>query len=338
MRKVFIVMVVVFMASIMGCKISIDIPKDAHFFGISPSLSHDIPESEFDDYEYLGVKSVRIHLQRSVFGETYDFSTYDEVVSKCVSQDIEVMLLVSYESYDSKGVAGGAPWDPNQQILYYNDYMDLVDFLDIAVPHFSALGVKSWEIWNEENGAWHINPDEYAELITTIYEKFKYTDKWDESATVVFGGVDTVAWFDPLGSNGAAREYMQQVVASIAMENFILAYGRLPFDVVGVHPYGADTESKLNHNLQNVVFDTMGCQVPIWITEIGDANTDDAINADEIENYISIMRDHNKIERMFLFKYTYQGDSGHSFYSLVFDDGTKRQSFYRVHSVMAMVE
>jgi hypothetical protein len=330
---------VLFVCFIFSCELFIPIPvvKDAHFFGISPSTSHSIPDEEYLDYEFLGMKSIRLHLQYSTFGEEYDFSAYDTIINKCIENDIEVMMLVSYESYPSDGIPGGAPWDANQEILYYDDYLELLDILAIAAPHFSSLGVHNWEIWNEQNGSWHIDPDDYAQLITTVYERFKYTDQWDTEATIVFGGIDSVAWFDPAGSNGAARQYMQNVHSSQFMADFIQQYGRLPYDAVGLHPYGADTEAKFNHNLDDVVFSVIdaygGCSTPVWITELGEASVDDSVNADRVENYIELAYQHPRVERLFWFKYTYQGTGPESFYSLVFDNGTKRESFYRINSI-----
>lgn len=302
------------------------------FFGISPTASHAVGEGEWLDYRELGIESVRIHLQQG-----HDWSAYDAVVDRCMEEGIEVMMLVSYESYASEAVEEPAPWGGTW--LRYTDVMELVDTLAAAVPHFRDRGVHAWEIWNEENGTWHVMEPDYAQLLAAVYEKFKYTDRWDPGATVVFGGLDAVAWFDPLGGNGAARQYLINLYGQAAFTDFMARYGHPPYDAMAIHPYGAETTDKFNYNLSSVCLETMEAHghgaLPIWITELGDANEADAVQADMLEHYVRASFNHPSVQRLHWFKYTYPGSSGHAFYSLVMDDGRHREAYYRYRDLIA---
>lgn len=310
-------------------------PDDkSYFFGISPAASHIIPLREWERYKESGIKSLRIHLQKS-----QPWTYYDTLLEKCAKEGIEVMMLVSYETYASESEPLDLGWGP---IMHFTNGMKLVDTLAEAVPHFRDKGVTSWEIWNEENGMWHLYPEEYAKLITTVYEKFKYTDKWDENATVVFGGLDAVnVWF-PQGVNGAAQGWVNRFYNSEPYKAFKEKYGRSPFDALGIHPYNTiDIDEKLEPNLndfktaiEGVVLNTMKQngdeKIPIWITELGDQDADDDRNAKKLELYMKTAYAMPQITRFHWFKYTFVGSN----YSIVREDGTPRKSFYKYQEVI----
>ena len=301
--------------------------RTGHFFGISPTFNHYIPDVEYNDYVDMGIRSLRLHFQNR-FGAYY----YDNVITQCRADSIEIMMLVSYESYPSESVEDVPPWGGTR--LKYTNSLELVNKLAEIVPRYRDLGVHAWEIWNEENGTWYIPPDEFGELMATLYEKFVYTDKWDPSATIILGGLDASAGpWDPSGSNGAAKEYLQKVYASKAVRDFRATYSHSPFDAVAVHPYNTETKTKFDHNLADVCYSNMKANgddgMPIWITELGDASVNDKQQANRLEIYVKAALAHPLVERLHWFKYTYPSGDAHQYYSIVMADGRYREAFTR---------
>lgn len=302
----------------------------SYFFGLIPFYSHVISETEWAHIRELGIKSLRIHLQKG-----YDWKDYDIVLESAAREGIEVMMLVSYESFGSLHEPFNKGWGP---IMHFTNAMELVDELEKAVPYFKGKGVTSWEIWNEQNGMWHLHPDEYAELLTTIYRKFKYTDKWDPEATIVFGGLDAVNVYFPKGVNGEAKAWMEELYATDAFVSFRNEYGHPPFDVMAIHPYNTidlDDNMEVAFNdvetgLKGIILDLMDRHdddnIPVWITELGDQDEDDERNARKLELYVKTLYNMPRITRLHWFKYTYPGDEGHGLYSLVMEKGRVRKS------------
>ena len=298
-----------------------------YFFGISPTYNHTIPNQEFQDYIDMGIRSLRVHYQ-----DRFDDTAFETVIKQCVAEDIEVMMLVSYESYPSTSVEEVPPWGGTR--YRYTNASHLVDKLYEIVPRFRALGVHAWEIWNEENGLWYIPEAEFALLMASIYEKFKFTEKWDTTATIILGGLDASAGpWDVTGSNDAAKEYLKTVYATQVIRNFKNKYGRSPFDAIAVHPYNTEIKIKFDHNIDDVCLSNMAANgdesMPLWITELGDASTNDKTQADRLEIYVKAALEHPRIARLHWFKYTYPGGDANQYYSIVMADGRHREAFAR---------
>ena len=307
---------------------SISADDKSYFFGISPTDSYKISDKEWENYKLIGIKSLRIHLQN---GHSWD--EYDDILKRAAEEDIEIMMLVSYETYNSEAEDDNLGWGP---ILHFTNPLDLIDVLKDAIPYFKDKGVTAWEIWNEQNGMWNLRPKEYAELITQVYEKCKYTDKWDENAVIVFGGLDAVnVWF-PNGVNGGSAEWLTNFYKTPAYKEFKEKYGHSPFDVMAVHPYNTIdvdgnlevTMNDLKSAINGVVLKTMAKNgdedMPVWITELGDQNGNDEKNAKILELYIKTAYEIPQVTRFHYFKYLYYGSN----YSIVKQNGTPRPSLY----------
>jgi hypothetical protein len=288
------------------------------------------------DYGELGIRSLRVHLQAA-----HAWDDYDGVLSQCRERGIEVLMLASYESFDARSVEEPAPWGAVRQ--RYTNCLDLVAVVREAVARFRQHGVRAWEIWNEPNGMWYVPPAEFGELLASICEGFKHgPDPWDPGATVVAGGIDAVAWFHDRGGNDHARTYVQEVFDSAAFGAFRSRHGRPPYDAMAVHPYGAESREAFEFNLDHVCLETMrdhGDTDPqVWITELGDFDPDDAVNADKLEHFVRCAYDHPWVARLHWFKYTYPGTEGHASYSLVMEDGRRRAAFGRYRDLVRVLE
>lgn len=302
------------------------------FFGLSPSESHSVPEREWRDYRELGVRSLRVHLQAG-----REPGDYDRVLDRCRAEGIEPVMLASYESYDARSVEETPPWGGTR--LRYTNCRDLVPVLERAATRYRDRGVRAWEIWNEPNGTWHIPPAEYADLLCEVCKRFRFgAAPWAPEATIVFGGIDAVAWFHDRGGNDPARAYVRAVYESPAFRAFRSEHGRAPYDAMAIHPYGTETAGRFRFNLEHVCLQTMrehgDGDLPVWITELGDFNADDAANADRLEHYVRCAHAHPSVARLHWFKYTYPGTDGHALYSLVMEDGRRRAAFGRYRDLI----
>ena len=311
-------------------------PSDKnYFFGISPTDSYWISDEEWENYKLIGIKSLRIHLQAS-----HSWEEYDEVLKRAAENDIEVVMLVSYETYASESEADDLGWGP---IMHFTNSLDLVDVLAKAIPYFKDKGVTAWEIWNEENGMWNLRPDEYAQLITQVYERCKYTDKWDENAVIVFGGLDAVNVGFSKGVNYGSQQWLINFYKTEAYKAFKEKYNRSPFDVMAIHPYNTiDVDGNLEVSMndlktaiEGVVLKTMAKNgdenMPVWITELGDQNGDNEKNAEILKLYMKTAYEIPQVTRFLWFKYFYAGSN----YSIVEQDGTTpRPSLYAYAEVV----
>jgi hypothetical protein len=314
--------------------------KKKYFLGISPSQSVDIPDEEWANYNELGVKSLRIHIQLGNIGNDAanpDFSKYDEVVERAAAEDIETVLLLSYESYRSSAKDLNLGW--GNILDFKDDCTNIIPVVKAVIIHYKGK-VRKYEIWNEQNGMWNIEAGKYAELLTEIYEKCKYTEKWDEEAIIAFGGLDAVnvAW-DATGTNGGSVDYFRGFYKTAAYKAFKEKYNRSPFDAVAVHPYNTLSINKnieVDYNkiasaVKLTVVDTMEANgdkdIPVWITEFGNQDSDDDINAKAVYEAIKEIYKIPQVETLHWFKYLYPGGN-ESGYSIVHSDGTKRKSYY----------
>jgi hypothetical protein len=289
------------------------------FFCISPNANHEVTDQELAAFRDLGVRSVRINYQSG-----HPVEAYESAIRRYLQNGIEPMMLVCYEGYAASSTEEQTSIGKR---LRYTNAPELVRTIASIAPRFAALGVHSWEIWNEPNGMWYVPPEDYARLLCDVYERFKLTDRWDPSATIVFGGLDTTAVGTADGVNGLARDWLTSFYASPAYRAFRSRTGRSPYDVMATHPYYSDTPTKFDNNINGTCLQVMGAHgdggLPIWITELGDQNASDEAQAAAIENLVRLAHRHPAVRRLYLFKYT-TGDD----YSIVRSNGLRRKAYY----------
>ena len=382
MKKIIILLIALFSV------LTLTAAKDANYFSISPKDSYNIPESEWQHYKELGVKTLRIHIQSPCYEiidgkfvpKTINGQSYNDVFQKAGENGIKILLLVTYESYHAQPITIKSDWGSDVS-LYLDAWKLTADSIDengnpignglmgkinqyLKESGYSDV-VIGWEIWNEENGTWQVAPDKdyvttktgtegkdyqtYPWLLCEVYKKFNLPNK---TTDIVFGGLDAVGWFDPSGSNPNAETYFKKVYADEQFQAFKTQYSKPPFDIAAIHPYGAQPKdpksgdyTKFNNNINKIIVNTMNSygdtDIPIFITEIGDYNTDDNLQADWIEYYVRAAqqyRDTNNKDRVqgfYLFKYTYPGTTGHALYSIVMENGRVRTAFYRYKDLIS---
>ncbi len=196
-----------------------------------------------------GITSVRFDLQFSRIAAqkgSYDFSVYDEVVAKLAAAGIEVLPILS--AYD---------WEiekPRSDVKpMYQHPEAWRDFVRAAAEHFKGR-LKSWEIWNEQDGGfWRPNPNaaQYVPLLKIAYRELKKADPGNQ---VMVGGL--------CGWNSSYLRDMYQAGAK--------GY----FDQIAVHPYGHGPDArpqmgKALEEFREVMRRNGDAGKPIWLTEAG---------------------------------------------------------------------
>jgi len=190
-------------------------------------------------------------------------------------------------------IADGVPYwasaDPAKYVdatgMHWNKYWrptnaaDYADFVRAMVNRYKALGVHTYEVWNEPNtsGFWPSGPDaaDYTTLLAAAYPAIKGADS---TATVVLGG---------LAKND--YDYLAQLYAAGA---------RSYFDVVAVHPYTGTADptwcwneggtTKLAKDafcgiaeVRNTMVANGDSAKRIWLTEFGWSTTTGAYGVSE---------------------------------------------------------
>jgi len=148
---------------------------------------------------------------------------------------------------------------PQGLYLHWNDPNNYWgDFVKNVVSHYSALGVKNWEMWNEPEWTyfWTGTSTDYAQLLKVGYQATK--DACPD-CTVLFGGLHY--WANP--------SYYRWVLSQIdddpaAPENNYF------FDVMSVHLYSRSSSvyDVVNNIRSGMTTYNVGDH-PIWLTETG---------------------------------------------------------------------
>ena len=149
---------------------------------------------------------------------SFDWTLTDNVVKGAKARGMQILGVIMYTpSWDRP--AGSGP-------TYHPDPAAYARFARAAAAHYAAMGVHSFEIWNEENtpAFWSPSPSpaDYAALLQAAYPAIH---AGDPSATVITGGL-APATTD--GTNFSPVDFLSGVYGAGAQGSF---------DAVGAHPY-----------------------------------------------------------------------------------------------------
>ncbi|WP_375773077.1 hypothetical protein NR798_20025 [Archangium gephyra] len=242
------------------------------------------------------------------------YSTYDTIVNRLRSKGLQVIGLLSNESWhgeqwqwqeNSWEVAGGNG---------YNTYIDQFGYMAGRVAaHFNGR-IKHWEIWNEPNcystspwpgayeGCSYIYPSNFAALLGHAYTQMKYYNRYD--VQVISGGLLSHNLY---GSNqdSAGATYLSDTYwtgVNVGSWSWIRANaGSYPLDHIGHHLYvdqgGYVNSSTLSQYLtwiRNAYAAYEGSTTPkkIFETEIGwtTDSVSEGVQASNITTTYNVMR------------------------------------------------
>ena len=222
---------------------------------------------DLDVIRDAGAKWVRIDINwaqiQSRGPSSYDWDAIDRVVEGATSRGMSVLGGILY----TPGWARPA----GTESTYRPDPDQYAAFAERAVAHYSALGVHTYEVWNEPNAKafWTPAPDvgDYTALLKAAYPAIKAADP---RATVVSGSTA------PAPAEGADMTPVR------FLRGIYAAGGGDSFDAVGHHPYcwpayPGDQEDwsawyqmyGTNPSLRSVMVDNGDAAKQIWATEFG---------------------------------------------------------------------
>jgi hypothetical protein len=149
---------------------------------------------------------------------SYNWEPIDRIVQGATARGINVLGTITFTPGWARPAGTDATYGP--------DPTRYAEFAATAARRYAAMGVHSYEVWNEPNqsGAWTPKPDPaaYTQLLRAAYPAIKGADP---RATVVTGGTG------PAPNDGtqiAPLDFLNAVYAS---------GGSGSFDAVAHHPY-----------------------------------------------------------------------------------------------------
>lgn len=246
----------------------------------------------------LGAKWVRVHfaMWHDVEREkgTYRFTpAYDTYVKTYRDAGLHLLNILCYGNTlycDSKA----NPQHPTnvaprseEALAAWGNYVEAV------VRHYSALGVKHWEIWNEPTFDTFIGKGEktqcYTRMLKVAYARAKQADPGAFIVGCSTGHVD-------LGF----------------IEEVLKAGGGECLDAISVHPYNSAPEAyEMTEKLAAVaqLMKRYGINKPIWVTELGVATShqSESAAADLLVRNIVLMRSCPEVERFFWYDFRDDG-------------------------------
>jgi polysaccharide biosynthesis protein PslG len=186
------------------------------------------PDAEFakdmGTIDASGAGWIRVDINWAVIqrnGPTFfDWAPFDRIVLDARARGMNVLGMIVWTP------AWARPSPSDHYATPAKNTADFANFAWTAVKRYSAMGVHTYEVWNEPNlaGFWQpaADPVRYTELLKAAYLAIKQADPL---ATVVSGGLS------PALTNGGdidAREFAQAMYANGAQGYF---------DALGHHPY-----------------------------------------------------------------------------------------------------
>jgi len=176
---------------------------------------------DLDAMQAVGARWVRVDINwaqiQSGGPSSYSWGPIDSVVQGATARGIKVLGVIVYTPSWARPSGSSASYGP--------DPAKYAAFADTAVRHYAAMGVHSYEVWNEPNigSFWTSpNPAAYTRLLKAVYPAIKSADS---SATVLSGGT---APAPTDGSSYSPVDFLRGIYAN---------GGAGYFDAVSHHPY-----------------------------------------------------------------------------------------------------
>lgn len=238
------------------------------FFGVN---GWNTARSDFNQMEGADVGIYRANfpfeLARSVPGQPYDWSYFDELVSNTTTNGITLIpILYGVPPWRSAGLSSTPVHDRVSRDQWHDLLVAMVRRygpdgaywkLHPAAPY---RPIETWQVWNEPNSKtwWGPKPDprEYA---TLLRRSSRTIHDLDPAAEVLTAGI-VARPTNPYAIKGP--RFLRKLLAARGVAAAV--------DGVAYHPYAA-TVRAVNSQLTKArsVLDHAGVRVPLWVTEIG---------------------------------------------------------------------
>jgi polysaccharide biosynthesis protein PslG len=203
------------------------IPSRADLFGVAAggAIHNEDPVTlgrDLSAIQRLHAAWLRVDLNWATIQDhgpaSYNWAPIDRVVQGATARGLKVLGTIVFTPGWARPGGTAATYGP--------DPAQYAAFAATAARHYAALGVHSYEVWNEPNqsGAWapRPNPAAYTQLLKAAYPAIKGADP---KATVLTGGTG------PAPNDGTQ-------IAPLDFLNAVYANGGGGFfDAVAHHPY-----------------------------------------------------------------------------------------------------
>ncbi len=249
------------------------------FFGIAPS---EVPnDADLARMTAGGIGSYHLQLSWQTVEKVkgiYDWSAYDTEFTRLAQHGIEPVPYVIGTAAAYEDSSTIPPTDDPKAFDAWADFLkaavarygpdgNLWKALEISNADLEPRPAHVWEIWNEPNSAvfWSPapDPDAYAKLLKRSSRVIKGVDP---EAKVMSAGM-----FITPQSEGAINsiDFLREVYEHRGIDDAI--------DVVGIHPYGPDTEAVIDQvDKTRALVDEVGDGADLWVTEVGWGSNPDA--------------------------------------------------------------
>ena len=271
---------------------------------------------------------------------SYNWTLTDNVVRGAKARGMQVLGVIIYTP----------SWDrpAGTDSTYRPDPAAYARFARAAAAHYAAMGVHSFEIWNEENTSafWTPSPSpaDYAALLQAAYPAIH---AGDPSATVITGGLAPSATD---GTNFAPVDFLKAVYAAGAQGSF---------DAVGAHPYcwpampGAADDWSAWYQMYGTSTSLRSLMVAhgdgakkIWATEFGaptngpaGSYVSQATQAQMITTAFKLWSGYSWAGPLFVYQGRDQGtdtSTRENFFGFLNNDGTPKLGFFAYRSAAAL--
>ncbi|MFI7500457.1 cellulase family glycosylhydrolase [Streptomyces sp. NPDC049687] len=225
-----------------------------------------------DDAVDLGITWIRADLAWTNIqpdGESqYLWERFDRVARAAQKRDLKVLATLGYTPQWSRDLAcasEGATCPPASNTRF-------AQFVGEAVTRYSAMGVHTWQIWNEPNisSFWPggADPERYAEMVKKTSKAIRAADP---DSFVLMGGLANAATTN--SKRQTAADFLDNVlrlgvgdhVDGVSFHAF--SHGVLLSTKTGESPYERITG--MRRSLTSVLAQHERSDLEVWITETG---------------------------------------------------------------------
>lgn len=281
----------------------------------------------------------------------FTFGPHEQVVAYDAAQGLSVVGILwatpgwagcglsAQRAQSAPAAPGGyprAPWqlaEPearvpcNLNLVWDHPDNDWGAYVYQVVSHFKALGVHTWELWNEpdNSGFWAGTAQEYARLLKVGYLAAKAADP---TATVLMGG-HHIYWYSP--------NFYELVLGALQSDPDSAANHGF-FDVMSFHLYSnANAAYDISRQVSAAVTAHVGAH-PLWLTETGVPIWDEVIGtpypyaatAEEAAAYVIQAYASARaagVEKFFFFRLHDDQSHMNEQFGLTRDDGSPRPAY-----------
>jgi hypothetical protein len=318
-------------------------PASGGGFGLSvPSLVSETASQQaaaLANMKSIGLTWVRVDADWSWLqpsATTFDWAPLDQVVKAIEAAGMNADLVIDNSPAWARNAAADVAWGEPASAATYGTFAGEV------AARYGPMGVKAYEIWNEENqqAFWYPapNPSLYTAMLKYAYAAIKAVEP---DSIVISGGLAPAA--DDSEGDIAPIEFLQDIYADGA---------RGSFDALGDHAYSYPTlpdtyetysgwsqMDQTSPSLRSVMVANGDGAKQIWITEIGAPSAGPngvgtAAQATEVTEAVAGAKASSWIGAMFF--YTYEdAATDPDYFGLLNADGSAKPAWSALATALA---